>query len=590
MQLYKKESLELLRSRIDLIEVLMPHIDLKKSGASYKAHCPFHEEKTPSFILKQGDTHYHCFGCGAHGDAVSFLMNHLKMGFSEAIEYLAERFQVLLEKEEGVVEEKGPDKGKLKEVLEKAARFYHFTLLHTNEGHEALAYLYARGIDLDFIKLFRIGLASCHHDLFYRYMQEEKVSEALLLDAGLLSESTPGRKRLFFSDRITFPILDAVGSVIGFSARKYKEQTFGGKYINSPETALFKKSRQLFALYYSRKRIAKEKRALVVEGQIDALRLIKEGFTFTVAGLGTAFGEGHVRELSQLGIEQVFLALDADDAGEAAAVKIGNLFQKKGIGVRVVALPQGYDPDLYLKEKGPQLFSKQLESSSDFLEFLLSYHAKKYPPHTPAGKNNLVQTLTAMIKAWEEPVLVHASLHKLAELLDLPSHLVVTDHPLPPHVFVKKSSLVVKEQVDGDVILETDLLRWLFLSGESHPKVAERVKQQIVASDLRHPLCRSLFERYFVREEKRDLLSFEAEIEDSDEREFLFALVEKKINLHDPVAGVSRTILALLNRLWMEKGEALLEKLQSGGHSEEEELALLKEFDQLKKNPPRILD
>src|SRR5262249_1487277 len=158
------------------------------------------------------------------------------------------------------------------------------------------------------------------------------------------------------SERITFPICDAAGAVIGFSARKYLETTFGGKYINTPETPLFKKSRVLFGLNFSRRRIAKEKKAIIVEGQIDALRLIKAGFNLTVAGQGTAFGEGHVKELLNLGVSEVFLALDGDEAGREATHKIGNLFQKEGIEVRVVNLPGKSDPDTFLKEKGPEAF------------------------------------------------------------------------------------------------------------------------------------------------------------------------------------------------------------------------------------------
>jgi hypothetical protein len=151
MPLYSKESLDLLRERVDLLEVVSAHIPMQKSGASYKACCPFHEEKSPSFMMQRGDKHYHCFGCGAHGDAIAFLMGYVKMSFIDALEYLAERFQVRLERIEQTSEDKGPSKTQLKSALDKASRYYHFFLLHTEEGQVALRYLYERGIDLSLV-------------------------------------------------------------------------------------------------------------------------------------------------------------------------------------------------------------------------------------------------------------------------------------------------------------------------------------------------------------------------------------------------------------------------------------------------------
>jgi len=234
MPLYTKESLDLLRQRIDLSEVISAHIDLKKSGSAYKALCPFHEEKSPSFIVNRGDNHYHCFGCGAHGDAIAFLMNHLKMGFTESVESLAEKFGVALERDDKV-ENTGPSKTLLKEAMQLACRFYHFMLLHTEEGIQALQYLYKRGIDLDFIQRFEIGFAPRQRNALYKILKGKELSDPVLQGAGLLSISEDGTKRDFFSDRIMFPIRDGMGNVIGFSGRKFKEETFGGKYINTSD-------------------------------------------------------------------------------------------------------------------------------------------------------------------------------------------------------------------------------------------------------------------------------------------------------------------------------------------------------------------
>lgn len=246
MAIFSKESLETLRQRVDLVDVLSSHMDLKRSGASYKGLCPFHDEKTPSFTIQKGDTHYHCFGCGAHGDAIHFLMTHLKMSFLDAVESLAQRFNVPLQQVESAEETKGPNKGALKEALDIASNFYQLILLHTKEGHEALHYLFKRGIDIEFVRRFRIGLAPQEPGMLRKIMHAKFIKDEILEHAGLIARARDNGWRDFFQDRITFPICDATGAVIGFSARKYKENTFGGKYINTAETPLFKKSRTLF--------------------------------------------------------------------------------------------------------------------------------------------------------------------------------------------------------------------------------------------------------------------------------------------------------------------------------------------------------
>ena len=591
MDVLKKESLELLRSRIDLVEALEPHLDLKRSGATFKACCPFHDEKTPSFIVKRGDSHYHCFGCGAHGDAIAFFMNHLKMSFIEAVEHLAERFQILLEREEMTGGDQRLNKRVLKEAMDKAAEFFHTSLLHTKAGHLALEYLYERGITLEFIRAFRIGWAPDEVDLLMRFLRKEKISDEISEMVGLIRVTQSGRKRDFFSDRITFPVLDKMGAVIGFSARKIREETFGGKYINTSETPLFKKSQVLFGLSHSRRRIAKERRVIVVEGQIDALRLIHEGIDYVVAGQGTAFGEGHVGELLGLGVNHAYLALDADPAGKAAAVKIGNLFQKRGVEVSIVPIPEGFDPDTLLQEVGPQGFLHLLEQSQTYLPFLVAYHSSHIDMNSPSGKNELVKALSAQIRAWEEPVMIHESLRKLAEILRMPENLIGVDDVVVPNLYVKREESVSMHRFDPDKVIESDLVRWLLLAGESHPELLERVALNLTKDDFKHPLTAKLFELYYqcVAEEKpRDILSIAIQLEEGEEEAFLSELLEKKVNMQRIEEGVSETIQKLLTRKWMEQREALKAKIHEGSLPDETLLELARAFDEMKRNPPQI--
>lgn len=583
MALYTTESLDTLRGKVDLVEVLSSHLQLKRSGATYKGLCPFHEEKSPSFMVQAGDSHYHCFGCGAHGDAIGFLMNHVKMSFVDAVESLAERFSVTLEKAEGEEQKKGPDRVALKEALDLACRFYHTMLLHTQEGHAALEYLYKRSIDLDFIKFFQIGYAPSDRSLFTTFAQKEGISDEILITAGLMTE----KKRDFFSERITFPIRDPFGAVVGFSARKIKEETFGGKYINTPETPLFKKSHLLFGLNYSRQRIAKDRRAIVVEGQIDALRLIHSGLNFTVASQGTAFGEGHVKLLTDLGVNQVYLAMDGDNAGKAAAIKVGNLFQKEGVGVAVLDLPADGDPDSFVKAEGIDAFSNLLKNPVDYLTFLVKTSSVGVDLSNPAQKNELLRKLTDQIRAWEEPVMVHESLRKIAQLTHVPESVVGVGASTPQAYFIKRFGNAGRENIDPDQVLETDLLRWLILRPDA--RLLDIAKLNIAPDLFRHAICKRIFEKFIASDGPRDLISLGSILEKEEEQTLLAEIVRKKVNPDKAEEGLVEVIHRLLIRKWMEEREGIKQRIQSGVCSDEEALKLAKVFDEIRRNQPTVV-
>jgi len=587
---FTKESLELLRQRIDLVDVLSPYLDLKRSGSSYKALCPFHEEKTPSFTVQRGDTHYHCFGCNAHGDAIEFLMNHQKMSFSEAVESLSEKFGVVLETV-NAPEEKSTPKTLLKDAIFKAVRFYHFYLLHTEDGHLALNYLYKRGIDLDYIKKFQIGLSSKDPYLLQKIARKQEINKKLLYETGLIKLTSDGKERDFFIDRIMIPITDSLGSYIGFSARKYKEETFGPKYINTSETYLFKKSKVLFGLSFCKRTIAKQRKAIVVEGQFDALRLIYSGFTNVVAGQGTAFGETHVKELKNLGVEHVFLAFDSDNAGKAAAVKVGDLFQKEAIEVSVVNLPIGSDPDSFLIEKGPSGWEEIIEKSENYLNFLVKENAKNININSPSGKTALVEKVIKIIKGWNHPLMIHESLRKLAMITKTPESMMGIDSFPPSSFFIKKSSSLKKESdVNFDEVLETDFLRWLYLKGKDNQKLIELSKMNIDVNHLKIIICKDMYQKYMQSYENKhslDLLSF-AEILDDKEQLFLTEMMKKRIDREKAEEKFLETIQRILDRNWLEERERIKLKIQNAMITEDEALLLAKKFDELKRNKPKV--
>lgn len=577
MALYSRESIETLKTKIDLVDVVQSHIEMKRAGGAYKGLCPFHEEKSPSFIIQKGDTHYHCFGCQAHGDAISFLMNHLRMGFSEAVEHLAERFDVPLVK---TAEKDQPQELLRKEVrraLADAAAFYHFYLLHTEEGRQALAYLYERGLDLDFIKMFQIGLAP-EGSRGGAVLKERGHRREALEAAGLVSKHHD-----FFHDRITFPIRDAVGHVVGFSARKIKEETFGGKYINTAETLLFKKSHLLFGLSYSRHRIAKERKALIVEGQIDALRLIQEGFDYTVAGQGTAFTETHADILVKLGVKKVLLAFDSDRAGQEAASKVGDIFMKLSIEVLIVRMPADMDPDSFLLAKGPTAFQELLAQPESYISFLI----RRHDTSSPTAKAQTAQELKERISAWNNPLLVHESLKQIAALLQVPEETLGLKAGQVVSLSYQKRLSLQASFVDPIKVLEMDLIRLLLMGAD--PGL---IFNNLGAEQLLHTGCREMFvalQERFVKKEEINLLDLAAHLTDEGHVQLLNEILQKKVNQLRLGEHTKEVVKKILERNWMQEAENLRLKIQSLNHSEEEALALAKELTLLKKNPPNIM-
>jgi DNA primase len=587
MVAYSRQSLELLRTKVDLVEVLSSHLKMQKSGGYYKTCCPFHQEKSPSFMIQRGDSHYHCYGCGAHGDAITFLTDYLKLTFQEAVEHLAEKFHVRLETvQDHAVDYSTAD---LKNALHKLHRFYQCYLLYTDEGRVALKYLFERGFTLDFIHKFGLGFAPSAQTVFLEFAKQSKISIETLEKIGCIKVLEGKKIKAYFHDRVVIPIYDPSGNPIAFSCRKIKEETFGPKYINSPETVLFKKSQILFGLSFSRKKIAKERKALIVEGQFDALRLIDAGFDFTVAGQGTAFGEMHVKELVHLGVKNVYLAFDGDDAGQEAAIKVGQLFQKVGVEVWVIQLDRGKDPDLMIRELGPKHFEGLMTSSKDYMSFIVNYFSLKGNPTTPAGKNEIMRTIVAMIKEWEHPLMVHEGYKRLSQLLQIPQSILDPNMQLEPDIEIKQTASIIDAEVDPVKILEFDLLRWLLLLDPADHSLYQLIFQNIRKEDFLLSSSQMLFEKisqFFEKNAHVSMLQLAQEINSIECRLIMTEILQKKVNVERKEEGVKETLQKILERNWLNEREKIKLRIHKGGMTDSEIMELAKQFDNLKAKPP----
>jgi DNA primase len=341
MASYPPGLLDEIRAGVDVVELVGRFVNLRKAGQNYKGLCPFHAEKTPSFMVNPRKGIFHCFGCGVGGDAISFVRETEGLDFVGAIEWLADRFHVQLEYEETSpqVDARRRRRERLFALLEQAAAFYERTLWESDAAAAAREYVASRGFDEEVCREFRLGLSPAGTTLTSK-AAEKGYTRDELADAGLLTR----RGSDYFQQRLMFPLADARGRVIGFQARKLHESDpLRGKYVNSPESELFHKSNVLYGLHLARSTIAKQDRAVVVEGNPDVIALRQAGLHPVVASMGTALTGRQLKELARL-TSRIYLCFDADAAGEEATLRGMELAVREGLDVRVVALPKGKDP------------------------------------------------------------------------------------------------------------------------------------------------------------------------------------------------------------------------------------------------------
>ncbi len=417
------EAVEEVRQRTDIVEIIGARVSLKRSGHGYVACCPFHREKTPSFHVNPSRQSFKCFGCGEGGDVYSFLMKHDGMTFPDALRMLADRCGVTLrfEKDDG----QGLLRKRLLALHATLAGHYRRCLLDLPEAEAARRYLRARALDGPAAQSFQIGYAPRADDALLRFSQQHGYTLEEMLAGGLLSATErAGRSGVYdrFRGRLMFPIADTQGRVIAFSARLLEDNKRLAKYVNSPETPIFQKSRVLYALDKAQRAIvaAPNRQALLCEGQIDVIRCHLHGFGTAVAAQGTAFTEDHVALLRRYA-DSAVIAFDSDTAGRTAAVRTAGLLLAAGIPARVVDLPDGADPDTILRDAGPEAFRERLGQAEEIVPFQvrLLRAAEASPDSADAlGRisNGVLQTVARSANA------VHRArmLQETAALLNVP--------------------------------------------------------------------------------------------------------------------------------------------------------------------------
>jgi len=410
------DFIQTLLSRVDIVEVIDRLVPLKKAGANYVACCPFHSEKSPSFTVSPTKQFYHCFGCGAHGTAIGFLMEYAGKTFPDAVEDLARDAGLAVPRVERPGErERREEVADLTEHLLAAAKFYRAAL---RDAPRAIEYLKARGLTGAIAAQYGIGYAPDEWQALARAFAD--YGDQALEAAGLVVKGDGGKRYDRFRDRIMFPIHDARGRVVGFGGRVLDRGE--PKYLNSPETSVFSKGRELYGLYQARDAIRDAARVVVVEGYMDVVALAQHGIGYAVATLGTSTTPVHVQKLFRL-TDSVVFCFDGDNAGRKAAWRaLENALPAlaDGKNAQFLFLPEGEDPDDFVRKRGKAAFEAALGNAVPLSDFLLRELAHRHPPASAEGRAALVAAAKPHVAAITAPVLAALLRRRLAELCGLP--------------------------------------------------------------------------------------------------------------------------------------------------------------------------
>lgn len=370
--------------RSDIVDVVQSYVQLRHRGRTHTGLCPFHNEKTPSFVVYPETQSFYCFGCGAGGDVITFIKKINNVDYIEAVKFLAGRAGMALPEED---DQTGRLRSRIISINKDAARFY-FSRLNSDAGRVGRAYWRGRGLSDATIKRFGLGYAPDSFRETRDHLKSLGYTEDELLAAGLIKRSEKGGTFDFFRHRVMIPIFDLRGNVIAFSGRKLDPEQPGGKYVNSPETLVYKKSRTLFALNFAKK--SQTRRYILCEGNLDAISMHQAGFTTAVAGCGTALTAEQVKILSEYA-DEVVLCYDSDEAGQKATRRAISLLSVSPLKISVLNIPDAKDPDEFIKKFGAERFEMLLNGSNNAIEYELLQAKGKYDIATPDGRLNYIK-------------------------------------------------------------------------------------------------------------------------------------------------------------------------------------------------------
>ena len=428
MGLISEETIQSVTVASDIVDLIGSYFPLKRAGTSFRAVCPFHQEKTPSFHVNPARQSFHCFGCGAGGGVLRFVMDYEHVDFPSAVRRLAQRAGIPI-LEDAASAEDGQKQGQRQRLLAihaEAAVWFHKALVKSPAGAQAREYLKSRGITSEVAKSWQLGYAPDSWDALLEHLRGCRFSDGDIMLSGLASskEDRP-RDRIYsrFRHRVMFPIRNDYGEVIAFSGRTLESDPKAAKYVNSPETALFTKGKVLYGLDKSKRDLIEKNTAIVCEGQLDLISAYEAGIRHVIAPQGTAFTSDQARLLRRY-VETVLLCFDSDTAGKKATSSSLPSLLSQGLSVKVVVLPAGEDPDSLIRRNGAAAFLELVEKAADYFDHSLEEAVLSGELNTPAGKSKLVRHIAPPLALVQDAVLRESILGRISSRLSLP-HAVI---------------------------------------------------------------------------------------------------------------------------------------------------------------------
>lgn len=531
MAYYSDELIEEVRAANDIVDVISGYVRLTKKGSTYFGLCPFHNEKTPSFSVSPHKQMFYCFGCGAGGNVFTFLMQYENYTFPEAMQVLAERVGIELPKQELSEEQKraGDKKMKILEANKEAAKYY-YSLLRNERGQNARKYFLDRGLSEETMQKFGLGYSDKYWDDLYLYLKKKGYDDELLKDSGLITVDEVKGGHDKFINRAMFPIMDVRGKVIGFGGRVMGDGE--PKYLNSPETMVFDKSRNLYGLNIAR--TTKQPRILLCEGYMDVIALHQAGFDNAVAALGTAFTVGHANLLKRY-TKEVYLTFDSDGAGVKAAKRAIPILKEAGLITKVINMRPYKDPDEFIKAEGAEAYRERIRQAENSFLFEIRLLQEEYDMADPESKtafyNAVAKQLTQFSEEIERNNYIEAIADKYGMGFDNLRRLVnqygmqgglVEEKPIE-----RRQPKAKKE--DGMEQSQKLLLTWLIEYEGLYQKIKSLIIPDDFTEDIYHKTAQIVFEQYerdgkvnpaqivnmFAEEEQRMIASlFNARLED----------------------------------------------------------------------------
>ena len=503
---YSEDLIEEVRMKNDIVDVISGYVRLQKKGSSYFGLCPFHNEKSPSFSVSRSKQMYYCFGCGAGGNVFTFLMEYENLTFVEAVQLLAERAGVELPKMEYSKEAK--ERADLKTTLleiNKAAAQYFYAQLKSEQGKTGYEYLKRRELSDETIKAFGLGYSSKYSDDLYRYLRSKGYSEDLIRQAGLISTDEKNGVYDKFWNRVMFPIMDVNSRVIGFGGRVMGDAK--PKYLNSPETPIFDKSRNLYGL--NRARSSRKPYFLLCEGYMDVIALHQAGFTNAVASLGTALTPGQASLIKRY-VREVYLTYDSDDAGTRAALRGIPILKSAGISAKVIRMDPYKDPDEFIKNLGAEEFERRIENARNGFLFSLEILERDYDMNSPEGKTAFFREAARKLIDFEDElernnyIEAVARIYQINEesLKKLVTKTAVQDGLARP-VERPRSSAEQKaaKKEDAGKTAQKILLTWML----EEPRLFQVIEKYIHPEDFTEELFRTVAELMYQQYEQGEL-------------------------------------------------------------------------------------